>query len=600
MSKEESEAMAPSYAAATAAPTGIFAFGPVSGGFCDGAGPGYTETFMDPNTLYYGDNLDILRRYVADGSVDLIYLDPPFNSNADYNVLFAEKDVTQPHSQIRAFKDTWTWDMEAAGEFGEVLRSGHDRMARCLKGLHDILGGSDMLAYLSMMAIRLIELRRVLKATGSIYLHCDPTASHYLKILMDAAFGPENFLNEIVWKRTHAHGGSKRYGPVHDSILFYARSQEYRWKGFHTPYSEEYKESFFRFEDADGRRYRATILTGSGTRNGSSGKPWRYIDPTSVGRHWAVPGYVRKLLPNPPVKTVQEALDQLDAVGRVLWPKKKGGTPSFKQYMDDMEGVPAQDVWTDIHPISSQAQERLGYPTQKPEALLDRIIAASSCVGDRILDPFCGCGTTIAAAQKLGRGWIGIDITHLAINLIKVRLADAFGTSAAYKVTGEPRDLESARALAAVEKYQFQYWALGLIGAPPMEEKKGADRGIDGRLYMTDAIGETKTILISVKGGHVTVSQLRDRRGVIEREEAAIGVFICLEAPTAPMRKEAAEAGFFQTKSVSGTQHSRLQILTIEDLLAGKKIDMPAQQEIRSFKQAPKVKGKQSDEGKLF
>ena len=554
---------------------------------------------MDQNTLYYGDNLDILRRYVADESVELIYLDPPFNSNADYNVLFAEKDGTKPHSQIKAFKDTWTWDLEAAQEYAEVLRSGHDRIAKCLKGLHDVLGGSDMLAYLSMMAIRLIELRRVLKATGSIYLHCDPTASHYLKILMDAAFGPENFLNEIVWKRTHAHGGSKRYGPVHDVILFYGRSREYQWKGVFTPYSDEYKESFFRFTDPDGRRYRATILTGTGTRNGSSGKAWREVDPTAVGRHWAVPGYVRKLLPKPDVKTVQEALDQLDAAGRVLWPKKKGGTPSFKQYMDDMEGVPAQDVWTDIHPISSQAQERLGYPTQKPEALLERLITASSSEGDMVLDPFCGCGTTVAASQRLNRRWIGIDITHLAINLIKVRLADAFG-KVNYKVIGEPRDLASARALAAVEKYQFQYWALGLVGARPMEEKKGADKGIDGRLYMTDAAGETKTILISVKGGHVTVSQLRDLRGVIERDEAAIGVFICIEEPTAPMRKEAADAGFFQTKSVSASRHPRLQILTIEDLLGGKKIDMPAQQEIRSFKQAPKAKGKQADDAKLF
>jgi hypothetical protein len=222
---------------------------------------------------------------------------------------------------------------------------------------------------------------------------------------------------------------------------------------------------------------------------------------------------------------------------------------------------------------------------------MERIITASSNEGDVVLDPFCGCGTTVVAAQKLKRRWIGIDITHLAVNLIKVRLADTFGRKIVekYNVVGEPRDLESARALAAADKYQFQYWALGLIGARPAEEKKGADKGIDGRLYMIDAQGETRSIIISVKGGHVTASQVRDLRGVVEREDAAIGVFITLEEPTGPMKAEAAEAGQFQTKSVAGTRHPRLQILTIEDLLAGKKIDMPIAQDIRSFKQAPKA-----------
>jgi hypothetical protein len=256
-----------------------------------------------------------------------------------------------------------------------------------------------------------------------------------------------------------------------------------------------------------------------------------------------------------------------------------------------MPGVAQQSVITDIAPIAAHAAERLGYPTQKPVALLERIIAASSNKGGVVLDPFCGCGTAVVAAQKLKRRWIGIDITHLAVNLIKVRLADTFGPKIAqtYKVVGEPRDLESARALAAANKYQFQYWALGLVGARPMEERKGADKGIDGRLYMTDANSETRSIIISVKGGHVTASQVRDLRGVVQREDAAIGVFITLEEPTAPMKSEAAEAGFFQTKSVAASRHGRLQILTIEDLLGGKKIDMPAAQDLRSFKQAPKA-----------
>lgn len=543
------------------------------------------------NTLYYGDNLDILRRYIDDESVDLIYLDPPFNSNADYNVLFAEKDGTQAHAQIKAFEDTWTWDLEAAQEYAEVLRSGHDRVAKALKGLHDFLGGSDMLAYLSMMALRLIELRRVLKPTGSIYLHCDPTASHYLKIVMDAVFGPENYRNEIVWKRTGSHGNvSAAYGDVTDTILFYSKTDEANWNQIYVPLSDELVEAKFIFEESDGRRYQTVTLRNPGVR------------PNLHYPYKASNGITYQPHPNGWSCNL-ERMQQYDREGRLYFPKKEGGQLRLKMYLDESKGVRLQNLWTDIPPINSQAQERLGYPTQKPEALLERIVSASSNEGDIILDPFCGCGTSIVAAQKLKRRWVGIDITHLAINLIKVRLADAFGQKVAdtYKVIGEPTDLEGAKALAAQDKYQFQYWALGLVNARPMEEKKGADKGIDGRLYMTDREGETKSIIISVKGGHVTASQVRDLRGVIEREDAAIGVFITLEPATAPMRKEAAEAGFWQTRSLAGSKHPRLQILTIEELLAGKKIDMPAQQDIRSFKQAPKAsKGKKKSDATLF
>ena len=258
------------------------------------------------NTLYYGDNLPFLRQHVKDESVDLIYLDPPFNSDQNYNVLFQEQDGSRPAAQIQAFGDTWHWDQAAAVAYQEVVESG-GQVSLALQGFRKLLGENDMLAYLSMMAPRLLELRRVLKPTGSIYLHCGPTASHYLKLLMDAVFGPGNFLNEVTWKRTHAHGGAKRYGPVHDVLLFYARSADYQWIGDYTPYDEEYITNFFKFQDESGRRYRSTILTGTGTRKGSSGKPWRGIDPTKIGRHWAVPGYVRRLLPKPDVDTVQEA-----------------------------------------------------------------------------------------------------------------------------------------------------------------------------------------------------------------------------------------------------------------------------------------------------
>ena len=569
------------------------------------------------NTLYYGNNLDILRRYLDDRSVDLIYLDPPFNSNADYNVLFAEKDGTQAHAQITAFEDTWTWDLEAAQEYAEVLRSGHDRVAKCLKGIHDFLGGSDMMAYLSMMALRLIELRRVLKPTGSIYLHCDPTASHYLKFVMDAVFGPEQFSSELIWRRSGAHSdakqGRKNYGHIHDTILFYKKSETATWNTLHTEYDEAYVSRDYKLvEEGTGRHFRRDNLTAA-RPGGDTFYEWRVKKHDGVRERWVADLGDEYLNPQEgwEYKGVRpyngrywaysrENMRQFAREGRLR--HTFDGMPEYKRYLDEMPGVALQDLWTDISPIIAGTAERLGYPTQKPESLLERIVGSSSNEGDVVLDPFCGCGTAIAAAQKLNRRWIGIDITHLAINLIKVRLADTFGPKIAetYKVIGEPKDLESARALAAADKYQFQYWALGLVGARPMEDKKGADKGIDGRLYLTDAAGETRSIMISVKGGHVTSSQVRDLRGVVEREEAAIGVFLTLEEPTAPMRTEAAEAGFFQTKSVSGSKHPRLQILTIEELLAGKKIDMPAAQDIRSFKQAPKAKAKKKEDAALF
>jgi DNA modification methylase len=553
---------------------------------------------MEENFLYYGDNLDVLRRHIKDETVDLIYLDPPFKSDQDYNILFAERNGSKAAAQIKAFDDTWHWDKASAAAYEEVVETGTQRVAQAMRAFRTFLGESDMMAYLAMMAPRLVEMHRVLKPTGSIYLHCDPTAGAHLRLLMDAVFGPANMLNEIIWKRTHAHGGAIRFGPVHDEILYYSKTGDYKWNPQHVPYSPEYISNFFKFTDPDGRRYRLTILTGSGVRKGSSGRPWQGIDPTSIGRHWAVPGYVRELLPNLKTDEVQEALDRLDEIGRIVWPKKVGGTPAFKQYLEDMEGVGIQDIWTDIPPISSQAQERLGYPTQKPQALLERIIKASSNEGDLVLDPFCGCGTTIAVAQRLNRRWIGIDITHLAVALIKHRLHDMFGDKIQYKVVGEPVSLPDAKALAENDPYQFQWWALGLVGARPIEQKKGADRGIDGRLYFHDETDrkkrKTKQIMLSVKSGNVGVKDVRDLRGVVEREEAQIGVLICMEKPTRNMRREAASAGVY--KSAWGS-HPRLQILTIEELLTGHKIDYPPAGQVNiTFRKAPKAKGRRHNQ----
>ncbi len=538
------------------------------------------------NHLYYGDNLDVLRRHVEDESVDLVYLDPPFNSNQDYNVLFKSKG-TKAAAQIKAFEDTWQWDEAAALSCEETIEAGGD-IAEALRALRSFLGTSDMMAYLAMMAPRLVELRRVMRPTASMYLHCDPTASHYLKIVLDAVFGPENFQNEIIWKRTSAHSSAKRYGPVHDVLLFYARGPQFVWNPQHQPYDEHYISEFYTHVDEDGRRWRRSDLTGAGTRNGETGKPWRGIDVTAKGRHWFVP---------------PTELDKLDDAGRIHWPAKAGGVPMLKRYLDDQPGVPLQDVWTDISPLHNLAAERLHYPTQKPVALLERILLSSSNEGDVVLDPFCGCGTAISAAERLKRRWIGIDITHLAIGLIKSRLRDEFTDviSNTYDVLGEPTTNEDAAQLAHDDHYQFQWWALGLVGARPDDKKKGADKGIDGRLYFHDEKGgKTKQVIISVKSGRLKATDVRDVRAVIEREDAEIGVLISMESPTKPMRAEAASAGFY-TAPFAGTKHPRLQLLTVEELLSGKGIDYPATRQMNvTHKRAPKAERDGGENKRLF
>jgi site-specific DNA-methyltransferase (adenine-specific) len=557
---------------------------------------------MAENVLYYGDNLDVLRRYVKDETIDLIYLDPPFKSDQDYNVLFAEQNGSRAAAQIKAFADTWRWDEAAARSYQDVVENAPAKASQAMQGFRTLLGESDMMAYLAMMASRLLELRRVLKATGTIYLHCDPTASHYLKLLMDAVFGPVNFRNEVVWKRTSAHSGSKRWGPVHDTILMYTKTARYCWNAVYQRYSEDYVEQFYRFEDKAGR-YTVGDLTGAGTRGGHSGLAWRGVDPTEVKRHWAVPNQiVQELVGKVKAKrlTVQERLDLLDRNGLIYWPAK-GKMPRFKRHLDSERGVRIVDVITDVSPIGAFAAERLGYPTQKPEALLERIIEASSNKGGVVLDPFCGCGTAVAVAQRLGRRWIGIDITHLAVALMKHRLLDTFCKRVKYKVVGEPVSLPDARTLAENNAYQFQWWALGLVGARPVEQKKGADKGIDGRIFFHDEADnkktKTKQVVISVKSGKVSVKDVRDLRGVVEREKAQIGLLITMQKPTEAMRTEAAGAGFYTS---SWGSHPALQILTIEALLTGKQLDSPPMGQVSvTFKKAPRAKVAQPEHPEL-
>ena len=450
------------------------------------------------NKLYYGDNLDVLRLHVLDESVDLVYLDPPFNSNANYNVLFAERDGTQAAAQIKVFDDTWRWDEGAARAYADVVEAG-GRVSQAMQAFRTFLGESDMLAYLAMMAPRLVELRRVLKTTGSLYLHCDPTASHYLKMLTDAVFGPKCFRSEIVWKRSSAHSdtkqGRKIHGHIHDIILFYTKGKEWTWNEVYTAYDESYVGRDYRLVDENGRRFRRDNLTAA-RPGGDTEYEWRVKKHVSVRERWIADLDNEHLKPTPgweytgvrPYKGRYWAYSKANMEGFARDGRLRhtfAGRPEYKRYLDEMPGVPLQDIWTDIEPINAVAQERLKYPTQKPEALLARIIEASSNEGDVVLDPFCGCGTTIAAAQALGRRWIGIDVTNLAITLIRHRLRDTYGDDIeqTYQVIGEPVSVPDAEALAAADPYQFQWWALGLVGARPAEGKKGADQGIDGRIY---------------------------------------------------------------------------------------------------------------------
>jgi site-specific DNA-methyltransferase (adenine-specific) len=521
-------------------------------------------------SLYFGDNLDILREHIKDESVDLVYLDPPFNSKRAYNANMKTPKGHESEAQVAAFKDTWHWGKQAEKEFLELVHQSNTDVSEMIQALRRSLKESDMMAYLVMMANRLVELHRVLKPTGSLYLHCDPTASHYLKIVLDMVFGAENFRNEIIWKRSGSHGGAKRWGPLHDTLFFYCKSSNFTWNKVVEKYDESYLDKFYRFSDERGR-YRLVSLTGAGTRTGDSGKPWRGVNPTTVGRHWAAPlGALKAITDEKTIQglSTQEKLDLLDSSGLIYWPPK-GTVPQQKRYMDESEGVSIQDVITDILPISSQAAERLGYPTQKPLALLERIIQASSKEGDIVLDPFCGCGTAVHAAQILKREWIGIDITHLAISLIEKRMKDAF-PGIIFEVHGTPKDLDGARNLAARDKYQFQWWACSLVNAQPYQgKKKGADGGTDGLIFFQDDDKSIKKIIVSVKGGEsVTRTMIADLKNTVEREKAEIGLFVTLAEPTKPMLTEAVSAGFYESPTMGA--FPKIQVLTIADLLSGK------------------------------
>jgi site-specific DNA-methyltransferase (adenine-specific) len=514
------------------------------------------------NLLYFGDNLHVLREYVKDESVDLVYLDPPFNSNASYNVLFKAPSGKRSQAQVQAFTDTWHWGQESEEAYDDVLRSG-TAAAGILRALRSFLGENDMMAYLAMMAVRLIELHRVMKPTASLYLHCDPTASHYLKILLDGVFGANNFRNEIVWLRSKNPKGSqhasRKYSPHTDSLLYYSKTEHAPFYGeeIRLPLSPEELEAKYDRIDQKGRWADGPIL-----RSASMGPR-----PNLVYEH-------NGFTPGPAGwRMNRRELEAVDAAGNLYWTST--GAPRRKFRPEDDRGDPVGNFWGDIAPVNSQAVERIGYPTQKPLSLLERVLKASSCSGDVVLDPFCGCGTALHAAQRLGRAWIGIDITHVAIQIIVDRLKRHFPTEKGPIVIGRPEDYDDARALAQRDKYQFQWWATSLVkGQPRGGHRKGADRGIDGEIFFKTGRKEDGRAIVSVKGGlNVNPGMVRDLVGTRKSEDAEMALLITLVEPSSEMITAAAKDGFIGEGKV---RVPRTQILTIKQLLGGMTFRTPA------------------------
>ena len=514
------------------------------------------------NKLHYGDNLEVLREKIDDEVADLIYLDPPFNSQRTYNLLFKQVKGDPVPAQIMAFEDTWTWSPLMLEAFRDDPRNAP--IFDLVESLYRLLGDSEMMAYVLMMGPRLLELHRKLKTTGSLYLHCDPVASHYLKILLDAIFGPANFRNEITWKRQTAHSDAKhKFADVADSILFYAKSSKARFQPVYVEHDPEYVKAFYKHDDGDGKGpYRTGDIASPNPRPNMMYE-WK-------GFPWPAKGW----------RFEKATMERLDAEGRIVYPRKKDGSldtskrPQVKRYLSEMAGSIVTNVWNDISPIQGASKESRGYPTQKPLSLLERIIAASSKPGDVVLDPFCGCGTAVVAAQRMGRKWIGIDVTYVAISEIVFRLSTETEAKRDkdYMLVGTPKDEMSARKFFEETKKEshkpFEMWGVHLVEGEP-REKKGGDKGIDGRIPFRSLDKTLHWGMIQVKGGSSGPGHVRDFARVIEREKALLGLFICFNR-TKEMREEAEKMGY--AKSLGGTRKiPRMQILTIKELLEEKK-----------------------------
>lgn len=515
-----------------------------------------------PDALYYGDNLDVLRQ-LADDSVDLIYLDPPFNSQRNYNLVFRDRSTV---AQKQAFRDVWRWDGAAESAYRQLTSPAFDgptSLREIISSLYRFFGPDqrDDMAYPAMMAIRLLEMHRVLRTTGSLYLHCDPTASHYLKLILDSIFGHGRFLNEIIWRRSTAKNDPRRYGRCHDTLLFYSKSNVFTWNQEYMPFEDYSVAKNYTATDPDGRRFRLSDLTAN-KAGGDTDYEWHGQRPYR-GRHWAFS---------------RQKMDEMYSQSRIVF--RRTGMPVYKRYLDEMPGVPVSDVWTDISMLASASPERIGYPTQKPVALLERIIRSSTNEGDTVLDPFCGCGTTIEAALTLKRTWIGIDIAHAAVDIIRDRLQRSF-PDATYNEFGIPADTESAKRLATSNPYAFQWWAVSKVRGRTVAKhkggrgKKGGDRGVDGEIIVNDyAANYARRAIISVKAGaNLGPAMVRDLIGTVSNEGADMGILLTMSHPTAGMVKAAREAGVI--RSTSHEDVPKIQIITIEDVFAERHPRLP-------------------------
>ncbi|NCS11419.1 MAG: site-specific DNA-methyltransferase [Microcystis aeruginosa G13-09] len=511
------------------------------------------------NKLYYGDNLEVLRKYIKDESIDLCYIDPPFNSKRNYNQIYLNLGK-EDQAQAQAFVDTWTWDNHANEALEEIQSNYQGKFTSqtidLIDGLTKVLGKGSLLAYLVSMTLRIVEIHRVLKSTGSFYLHCDPTASHYLKIVLDTVFCSQggDYIAEITWERTSAHSDSKTFANTTDVIFLYSKrilmfNQQFK------PYSEEYLKKYYKHQDGKGR-FLDRDLTAGGLSGGGYNYDWKGI----------------KKLWRCPIETMQKYKEQ----NKLYY--TRNGTPRLKQYLEEMPVVPLTNLWNDIPPINSQASERLGYPTQKPEALLERIIKASSNKGDIILDAYCGCGTTIAVAERLERNWIGIDITYQSISLMLKRLEDSFGKNVLDKIelNGIPKDMESAQALATKPddrtRKEFEKWAVLTYSnnRAVINDKKGADKGVDAIAYFQGDKDNGEKIIFQVKSGNVKSGDIRDLQGTMTLQGAALGIFITLKPPTKDMVQTAKSAGIYRGRYMSQSV-DKIEIVTVQEILEQKK-----------------------------
>jgi site-specific DNA-methyltransferase (adenine-specific) len=529
---------------------------------------------LEADRLHIGDNLDILKRYGTAESVDLIYLDPPFKKNRAYHLIFRDESGRTSDAQQLAFDDSWHWGPTAEAHYRSLVVPPEEapspgKLSITVGSLVEAIGRTELTAYLVEMGVRLVELHRVLKRTGTLYLHCDPTASSYLRVLLDAIFGPERFMAEIVWKRTTTHSDAKRWSPDADRLLVYTKSDSFTFHPAFEPHDPGYLERDYRFREPDGRVYRLHDMASPNPRPNLM-YAWNGHQPPAKGWRFS-----------------RETMGRLDREGRIWYPDSKSKRPKVKRYLDEMPGTRIGSVWSDLPNVHPWSKERLGYPTQKPLALLERIILASSDEGDVVLDPFCGCGTAMEASIAANRRWVGIDVSDQAIRVINERFMKLFGREVPTGVIA-PRDVATARRLSLRKphgRHEFEMWAINLIGGRP---NPGRDRGVDGIIPFVGRRGRVQRALVSVKSGKVKPGDMRDLKGAVGRERAAVGVLVTLAGASDEMHLEATTAGEYEPGI------PKLQIITVAEALAGARPVLPMYRPQELFGEIPETEVSES------